>query len=147
MRRFQRNSAIWRLIHSRSWRALLLLIFSLNSTIHAALPHQAEFAKPSFQNGAQEEDARVAAKKLFDEGQKRLDAGAGSYGQAIEKFEEALPLWRKAGERYNEAITLGFIAQTYNALGEKQKAVDYFNQTLPLLREIREHLEEAIKLS
>ncbi len=144
MRLFQRHSVIWKLLHSRLWHALLLLIFSLNNAVHAGLPRRIEFTNPSFQTGAQAEEARTAAQKLFDEGRKLIiDGTSASYRQAIKKFEEALPLWRKAVDRYDEAVTLGVIARAYNDLGESQKALEYFNRTLPLWRELGDRSDEA----
>lgn len=147
MRRFQRHSAVWKLLRSASWRVLPLLILSLNHTVHAGLPRQIEFAAHSlhsFQTGAQTSDVRTAAEKLSAEGRTLLAAGtADSFRQAIKKFEEALPLWRKAADRYDEAGTLTLIGRIYDALGEQQRALDYFNQTLPLWREIRDRSNEA----
>lgn len=112
------------------------------------LPPRIAFAALSFQTGTQEDEARKAAQKLFMEGQLLLDTRTSdSFRQAIEKFEGTLPFWRKVRDRYNEAVTLSFIGQTYAALGEKQKALDYFNQTLPLWREIGHQHDEAITLS
>jgi len=53
---------------------------------------------------------------------------------AIVKYEEALKLYRSAGDREQEATTLNNIGSVYSALGEKQKALEYYSQSLPLSR-------------
>jgi CHAT domain-containing protein len=56
--------------------------------------------------------------------------------QAIKKWEEALSLFRAAGDRKEEATVLNNIGNAYNTLGEKQKALEYYNQALPLHRAV-----------
>jgi CHAT domain-containing protein/tetratricopeptide (TPR) repeat protein len=75
----------------------------------------------------------VAAWRLVAEGLE-LDrqTKAASWRQAIEKYQEALPLWRAAGFKTWEANALYLIANNYIFLGEKQKAFEYANQAVPL---------------
>ncbi|GAB4200359.1 MAG: CHAT domain-containing protein [Coleofasciculaceae cyanobacterium] len=63
--------------------------------------------------------------------------------QAIAKFEEAVPLFRAAGDRNMAATTLKNIGIMYYALGEKQTALNYYNQALPLYQAISHHPSEA----
>ena len=46
--------------------------------------------------------------------------------EALDYYNQALPLWREAGERGGEALTLGNIAIVYDNLGEKQKSLEFY---------------------
>jgi len=65
---------------------------------------------------------------------------------AILKFEQALKLYREAGDRRGEATTLTWIGLVYAELGKNQKALEYYNQTLPLWRALGDHHREASTL-
>ena len=95
-----------------------------------------------------QDSSRAAAKQLFDEGMQLFDEGtAESLQQAIEKWEEALPLWRVVRDKIWEAITLTGIGRVYDLLGEKQKALEYYHQSLPLSRTVGDKKQEAITLN
>jgi len=83
----------------------------------------------------------------------RLSADAGALRQkgdgdsvrlAIEKYEQALPLWRIAGEKSQEAQTLSNLGYLYfNYLGDSLKAREYHEQEAPLQHELRDEYSEA----
>ena len=76
-----------------------------------------------------------AAKKVFEEAEKLYQQGtAEALRGAIVKFEEALKLYREAGDRGGEATILNNIGLVYSELGEQQKALEYYSQSLPLSR-------------
>ena len=76
-----------------------------------------------------------AAQTAFEEGLQLYKQGtAEALRGAIVKYEEALKLYRKAGDREQEATTLNNIGSVYSALGQKQKALEYDSQSLPLSR-------------
>ncbi|MEC4854184.1 MAG: tetratricopeptide repeat protein, partial [Jaaginema sp. PMC 1079.18] len=52
--------------------------------------------------------------------------------QALDYYNQALPLSQAVGDRASEANTLNNIGGVYSDLGEKQQALDYYNQALPL---------------
>ena len=86
----------------------------------------------------------AAAQLLFDEGQKlRAQAGAPSKRAAIEKYQQALPLFEAAGNTYRRALTLMAIGIAHFRLSEFRKAVEYFNQTLTLAAALKERALEA----
>ncbi len=62
----------------------------------------------------------------------RVYDALGEKQQALDYYEQALPLWRAVGVRGGEARTLNNIGSVYNDLGEKQQALDYYEQSLPL---------------
>ena len=88
---------------------------------------------------------RIAAQSLVDEAQRfRAQPTAESLRKAIEKLNEALPLWRGLEDQRNEARTLDQIGTIYlQQLGENKKALDYLTQALPLYRSVGAGIEEG----
>lgn len=86
----------------------------------------------------------AAAQLLFDEARKlRAQQGAPPKQAAIEKYEQALPLFAAAGDDYRRALTLLSIGTSYYRLSDFRKALDYFNQTLALSIELKDPRLEA----
>ena len=75
----------------------------------------------------------AAAQLAFDEGRKlRAQQNAASKRASIEKYKEALPLFRAAGDTYREALTLLSMGIASYRVNEFRPALGYFNQTLAL---------------
>ena len=66
---------------------------------------------------------------------------------ALEKFNEALPIWREVGDRHGEAVTLNNIGAVYWSSGEMQKALEKFNESLPIRRAVGDRGGEANTLT
>jgi CHAT domain-containing protein/Tfp pilus assembly protein PilF len=91
---------------------------------------------------------RLAAYQLVAEGQQLFaQATAPSVRKAIDKFNEALPLWHLADDRRAEAVTLSQIGKGYDLLGEKVRALDFYNRALPLLQAVKDDTGEATALN
>ena len=91
---------------------------------------------------------RKEAKRLTDEGFQLFKQGtAESLKQAVGKFEEALELWRKVGDKEGQAFTMLGIGRIYSDLGDKQHALKFYNQALPLSREVGDKSGEATTLN
>src|SRR4028119_2498359 len=89
-----------------------------------------------------------AAETVFEEGLQLYQQGTvEAKRSAIVKFEQALKLYREAGDRSGEANTLTWLGGIYSELGEKQKALEYFSQSLPLLRAVGDRRGEATTLN
>ena len=89
-----------------------------------------------------------AAQKVYEEAKKLYQQGTKeALTNAIAKYEEALKLYREAGNRRGEAVTLNNIGHVYSQLGEKQKALEYFSQSLPLARVVGDRRSEAVTLN
>ncbi len=96
------------------------------------------------QEGMPVDSTRREAERLFGEGlQLYGQRTAESLQQAIQKWEEALPLIRAVGDKVREATTLNNMGKVYSDLGEKQKALDYYSKSLPLWQEMRDKAGEA----
>jgi CHAT domain-containing protein/Tfp pilus assembly protein PilF len=90
----------------------------------------------------------IAAEQSFAEGlQLLLVWRAESSRQAIDKFQNALSLWRAAGDRKQEAFTLKRIGDTYQGFGESDAALNYYNQARVLWRELKDPVHEAETLN
>jgi tetratricopeptide (TPR) repeat protein len=95
-----------------------------------------------------QDQARVLAERAFSEGMTLERQGTGdSIKKALEKREEALRLFKAAGDRQWEGFTLHRLGITYYLLGENQKALDYYNQALPLSRAVSSRRGEVAALT
>ncbi|GET37560.1 CHAT domain-containing tetratricopeptide repeat protein [Microseira wollei] len=125
----------------------LLLGFLLVSESVPATPRRMGASIAQQPGATGQEATRAAAERALQEGTQLLQQGtAESLRQGIEKWEEALRLYRTLGEKGLEAFTLLSIGRVYSDLGEKQKALDYFNQSLPLWRAVGSKSGVAITL-
>ena len=73
------------------------------------------------------------------------DEGLGF--EALKYFDQALPLYRKGGERSGEALVLNDMGPAYAEIGQKQKAFESYKQALAIWREIGSHEGEALTLN
>lgn len=91
---------------------------------------------------------QVAAERSYFAGaQLQSKRTSESRRKAMEKYAEALPLMREAGDRRGEAMTLTNIGTNFNALSEPQKAVDPLDQALAIWRALGDRHLEAVTLS
>jgi CHAT domain-containing protein/tetratricopeptide (TPR) repeat protein len=123
----------------RSLLCLLTLIFLAGVGIESRV-----FA----QDAGRGDDKRAAAIIAFDDGERLRERGtAESLREAVVKYEEALSLWRLAGDPCGEAQTLTSAAQVYISLSEKQRAIDYFQRAIPLWKAAGDGKGQAKALS
>jgi tetratricopeptide (TPR) repeat protein len=78
-----------------------------------------------------EDKYRVAGETDFREAARLENGTAEDKRKSIEKYHEALDLYRRAGARKGEALALNNIGLGYQMLGEMQKALEKFNEVLP----------------
>jgi CHAT domain-containing protein/tetratricopeptide (TPR) repeat protein len=72
-----------------------------------------------------------AAQAMFDEARKlRVQQNPTAKRAAIEKYQQAVPLFAAAEDNYRRAVTLQSIGMAYYQLNEFRKALDYFNQAV-----------------
>ncbi len=67
--------------------------------------------------------------------------------QALEYFNQALPIWREIGERSGEALTLNDMGPAYAGMGQKQKALEVYNQALKSGAKLGSRQGEALTLN
>jgi CHAT domain-containing protein/predicted negative regulator of RcsB-dependent stress response len=94
-----------------------------------------------------EDKYRVAAEAAFREAEQLQEGTLVAKRKSIEKYHEALELYRRATDRNGEAQTLNNIGEVYQSLGETRKALEKFNEALPLSRAIGDWRREGTALS
>ena len=68
-------------------------------------------------------------------------------GKAIRKWEQALPLWQKVGNKEQEAVINLTLGRVYDLLGFKPKALEHYNQALTLYQALKDRAGEATTLN
>src|SRR5262245_56067055 len=94
-----------------------------------------------------EDKYRVAGESAFREAEQLQDGTPEAKRRSIEKYHEAMELYRRATDRYGEAQTLNNIGVVYLSLRELQKALDKFNEALPIRRALGDRRGEAATLN
>jgi len=75
----------------------------------------------------------VAAQSAFEEGRRLFKKqNAAATREALEKLEQALPLFKNAGDTYRQALTALAIGNALYASNDYRKALEYFNDALSL---------------
>jgi CHAT domain-containing protein/tetratricopeptide (TPR) repeat protein len=88
-----------------------------------------------------------AARKAYEEAEKiYLQGTVEAKKSAIAKLEEALKLYRSAGDDSGQAVSLFALGRVYLIEVENQKALEYFNQSLSLYRATNDRSGEAVTL-
>src|SRR5262245_14682689 len=90
-----------------------------------------------------EDKYRVAADALFREAEKSWLGAAEERKKGVEKYQEALELYRRAGDCRREAVTLNRLGVAHFLLFEWPKALEAYNEALQLSREIGDRRVEA----
>ncbi len=101
-----------------------------------------------FHQTQDEATARAAAQQLYSEGERLFkEHTTESLQSALKKFEQAIPLWEKVGDKSAQATTLIYIGNIYFDMNQKQRALDYFPKALTLLQAIGDTQAQAVTLS
>ena len=74
-------------------------------------------------------------------------SATGQPWEALACYEQALHLFREAGDRGNEAAALNSIGQVYDGLSDRQQALTHYQQVLPIAQEVGDRAGEAITLN
>jgi CHAT domain-containing protein/Tfp pilus assembly protein PilF len=95
-----------------------------------------------------QDQTRVTAERADAEGTVLERQGtAESLKKAAERREEALRLFKAAGDRQGEGTALHRLGYTYYLLGEYQKALDYYNRAIPVQRDVGDRSGEGAALN
>jgi CHAT domain-containing protein/Tfp pilus assembly protein PilF len=94
-----------------------------------------------------EDKYRVAAELVSREAKQLQNGTLEARKQSIEKYHEALELYRRAGDHIKEAVTLNNIGEAHWLLGEPRKALEKYNEALPISREVGDRRVEATTLN
>jgi CHAT domain-containing protein/tetratricopeptide (TPR) repeat protein len=93
------------------------------------------------------EKYRVTADALSQEAEKIADGAQEAKRKSIQRYYEALELYRKASDREDEAQALINIGEVHLSLGETQMALDKFNEALPIKRAVGDKIGAAQALN
>ncbi|HEY6403521.1 MAG TPA: tetratricopeptide repeat protein, partial [Blastocatellia bacterium] len=94
-----------------------------------------------------EDKYQVIGEAIFREAKQLENGPADDKRKSIEKYQEALELYQKAGARKGICDALNNIGAIYWSLGETHKALDRHNEALPICRELGYRNGEAITLT
>jgi CHAT domain-containing protein len=88
-------------------------------------------------------DKLAEAERLLKEGRKFYEQKTeAALKQALEKYQQALLLYRAGNDKLGEGKALANIGLAYSDLGDQQQALNYYNQALPLFQALdNKHLE------
>jgi tetratricopeptide (TPR) repeat protein len=93
-----------------------------------------------------EDKYRVDADAAFREAEKLRQGTLEEKRKSVEIYHEALELYRRAGDRSKEALTLNSLGIAHMFLRETQKALDNHNEALHLSRAAGDRSMEAFTL-
>src|SRR6266542_696240 len=93
-----------------------------------------------------EDKYRVAAESLYREAELLSQGTLEEKRKCIEKYQEVLELYQRAGASREEAATLNDIGWVYESLGEMRKALEKYNEALPIRRGVGDRNGEAATL-
>src|SRR5215510_2369602 len=105
-----------------------------------------EIKVEELRTAAVEDKYRVAGELTFREAEQLQNGALEAKRKNIEKYYEALGLYRRATDRNGEAVTLNSIGEVYRSLGEMQKALEKFNEALQIFRATGARRGEAATL-
>ncbi len=71
----------------------------------------------------------------------------GQSQEALNYYQQALPISREVGDRPGEAVTLNNLGTVYTNIGQPQEALNYYQQALPIRREVGDRPGEARTLN
>src|SRR6266542_1582247 len=94
-----------------------------------------------------EDKYRVAGELIFREAERLQNGTPEAKRKSIEKYQEALGLYRRASDRRMEVQTLINIGEVYRLQGEMQKALEKYNEALPISQVVGDRRGEAEALN
>src|SRR6266540_2528212 len=90
-----------------------------------------------------EDKYRVAAESLYREAELLSQGTLEEKRKCIEKYQEVLELYQRAGASREEAATLNDIGWVYQSLGETRKALEKYNEALSISQAIGDRSMEG----
>jgi len=109
-----------------------------------AAPGRYEVKPYALRDATDADRQHAAAEKLFAEGEKlRLSQNATERRASVEKYEQAVPLYRAAGETYRVTLSRLSVGFAYARVDEPRRALEHFCEALALARALKDRRLEA----
>ncbi len=108
-----------------------------------AKPGRYEIKIEELREATAEDKCRVAADSVFREAEKLGQGTLEEKRKSVEKYHEALELYRRAGDRSKEAFTLNNIGMVHVLLSELRNVLDKSNEALEISRAVGDRREEG----
>jgi CHAT domain-containing protein/Tfp pilus assembly protein PilF len=109
-------------------------LIEVRSTEKTAKAGHYEIKVEELRAATAEDKYRVTGDLVFREAERLQNGTLEAKRKSIEKYHEALDLYRRATDRHGEAQTLNNIGAVYYLLGETRKALETFDEALPINR-------------
>jgi len=122
-------------------------LIEIRSTEKTAKPMRYEIKIEELRSAIAEDKYRVVGEAVFREAKRLGGETLEAKRKSIEKYHEALGLYKRASYHPGEAVTLYNIGEVHHLLGETQEALDKYNEALPILRAVGNRRTEAITLN
>ena len=119
----------------------------VHSAKETARPGRYEIKIEELREATAEDKYRDAAEALCREAGRLEQGPPEAKRKGVEKYQEALELYRRAGDSRGEAKTLDSIGVVHQLLGEMQKALDKHGEALPIRRAVGDRSGEAETLN
>jgi len=109
-----------------------------------AIPEVLAQIEPSNPNNPNSQ--QIEAQRLYEEGVRLRREGTREFLlQSLEKFQQALALFRSMGYREREARTLNDLGLVSSILGQSQQSLSYYQRALEVTRELGDSIEERFR--
>ncbi|HKQ73499.1 MAG TPA: CHAT domain-containing tetratricopeptide repeat protein [Blastocatellia bacterium] len=115
----------------------------VRSAEKTAKPGHYEIKIEELREATAEDQHRLAADSVFREAEKLEKGTIEEKGKSVEKYHEALELYRRAGDRIKVAHTYNTLGRAHAWLGETQEALDEFDEALRISRAAGDRRGEA----
>ena len=122
-------------------------LFQVRSLEKEAAAGRYEVRIEELRTATEKDRTCVAAERSYFDGAKLQGERKGeSWRKAIERYGEALRLMREAGDQRGEAMTLTNMGTVYNLISEPQKALVHLDQALTVWHTVGDRHLEAMTL-
>jgi CHAT domain-containing protein/Tfp pilus assembly protein PilF len=122
-------------------------LIEVRSVEKTAKPGRYQIKVEELRAATVEDKHRAAAWTIYREAEQLKRGPLEAKRKSIEKYQEALELYRKAGDRDGEAQVLNDMGESYWLLGETEKTLEMLDETLLIRRAVGKRKEEANTLT
>src|SRR5262245_34666642 len=120
----------------------------LRTALKFAAPARYFITATEMRDAKDEDGRRVAAERVVSEGEELRGADtADTLSQAVEKFSQAIMIWRSLGERYEEAVAVYGRGWSYRSLGDYYNAIRDLRQAATQMGTLQDRNGEAVARS